>query len=65
MYQIYLGELKVSHKITAIFCYFNNRHLVPSHRIIEQSIFIPSGVIIFIVGVGNLPICTIKIKIIK
>jgi hypothetical protein len=24
---------------------FNNRHLVPSHHIIQQSIFIPSGVI--------------------
>jgi hypothetical protein len=35
-------------------CYINNRHLVPSHHIIQQPIYIPSGMIIFIVDVGYL-----------
>jgi hypothetical protein len=38
-------------------CYyfnFNNRYLVPSHHIIQQSLFIPSGVIIFIADIGNI-----------
>jgi hypothetical protein len=42
------GQIKKS------FLYFNIRHLVPSHHIIQQSIFIHSGVINFIVGIGNL-----------